>query len=121
MRKHQRGVTFIGWLFLLMPLAVLVYVGIRVTPLYLNYFRVVRSLEQLATDTRGDAQINPVALRNSLEKRFDVEYVDRPSAKEIDIHREGDRWVAVADYEDPAPLFANVLIIVQFRKQVDLQ
>ena len=121
MRKHQRGVTFIGWLFLLMPLALLVYVGIRITPLYLNYFRVVRSLEQLAADTRGDSQVNPVALRTSLEKRFDVEYIDHPTAKEIDIHREGDRWVAVADYEDPAPLFANVLILVQFRKQVDLQ
>ena len=121
MRKHQRGVTFIGWVFLLIPLAILVYVGIRLTPLYLNYFRVVRSLEQLAADTRGDAQINPVALRASIEKRFDVEYVDRPAPKEIDIHRDGDHWVAVADYEDPAPLFGNVLIIVQFRKQVDLQ
>ncbi len=121
MRKHQRGVTFIGWMFLLIPLAILVYVGIRVTPLYLNYFRVVRSLEQLAADTKGDSQINPVALRASIEKRFDVEYVDHPAAKEIDIHREGDRWVAVADYEDPAPLFGNVLILVQFRKQVDLQ
>ena len=121
MRKQQRGVTFIGWLFLLMPIAILVYVGIRVAPLYLNYFRVVRSLEQLAADTRGDAQINPVALRSSLEKRFDVEYIDHPAPKDIDIHREGNRWVAVADYEDPAPLFANILILVQFRKQVDLQ
>ena len=121
MRRHQRGVTFIGWIFLLVPLAILVYVGIRVAPLYLNYFRVVRSLEQLAADTRCDSQINPVALRASIEKRFDVEYVDRPTAKEIDIHREGDKWVAVADYEDPAPLFGNVLILVQFRKQVDLQ
>ena len=53
MRKHQRGVTFIGWVFLLIPLAILIYVGIRVAPLYMNYFKVSRSLEQLATETRS--------------------------------------------------------------------
>jgi hypothetical protein len=121
MRKHERGVTLIGWLFLLLPIALIVYAGIRVTPVYLNYFRVVRSLEQLATDSRGESQINPVALRASIEKRFDVEYVDHPAPKDIDIHRDGDHWVAVADYEDIAPLFANVSVLMQFHKQVDLQ
>jgi len=121
MRKHQRGVTFIGWVFLLIPLAILIYVGIRVAPLYMNYFKVSRSLEQLATETRSEGQVNPVALRSSLNKRFDVEYIDHPTANEIDIHREGDGWVAVADYEDPTPLFGNVLLVVQFRKQVNLQ
>jgi len=121
MRKSQRGVTFIGWLVLLAPVGVLVYTGIRLTPVYLNYFRVVRALDQLAADSKGDTQINPTAVRLSLEKRFDVEYVDHPTAKEIDIRRDGDHWVAVADYEDLAPLLGNVSILVQFSKQVELQ
>jgi Domain of unknown function (DUF4845) len=121
MRKAQRGVTFIGWLVLLAPVAILVYAGIRLAPIYLNYFRVVRALEQLATETKGDSQVNPTSVRQSLEKRFDVEYVDHPSAKEIEVRREGDHWVAVADYEDLAPLLGNVSILVQFSKQVELQ
>jgi hypothetical protein len=121
MPKSQRGVTFIGWLVLLVPIALLVYVGIRLTPIYLNYYRVLRSLEQVAADTRGEAQVNPTAVRSALEKRFDVEYIDHPTAKEVDIHRDGDRWVAVVDYEDVAPLFANVSLLAQFNKQVDLQ
>jgi hypothetical protein len=36
MRK-QRGVTTIGWIFLLAPVAVVLYAGIRVAPEYLNY------------------------------------------------------------------------------------
>ena len=121
MRKSQRGVTFIGWLVLLVPVGILVYAGIRLTPVYLNYFRVVRALEQLAADSKGDTQITPAAVHQSLERRFDVEYVDHPTAKEIDVHREGDHWVAVADYEDLAPLLGNVSILVQFTKQVELQ
>lgn len=121
MRKSQRGVTFIGWLVLLAPVGLLVYVGIRLTPIYLNYFRVVRSLEQLATESKGETQINPAAVHTTLDKRFDVQYVDHPAAKDIDVHRDGDHWVAIADYEDVAPLFGNVSILIQFNKQVELQ
>ena len=121
MRKSQRGVTFIGWLVLLAPVAVLVYAGIRLTPIYLNYFHVVRSLEQLAAESADDPQINPTSVRNALERRFDVEYVDRPAAKDIDVHRDGEHWVAVAEYEDVAPLIGNVSILVQFNKVVILK
>jgi hypothetical protein len=121
MYTNQRGVTFIGWLILLVPLAILVYAGIRITPIYLNYYKVVQALEQVATESRGSAQVDPALIRATLDKRFDVGYVDHPTAKDIDIHRDGDRWVAVADYEDLAPLFGNVSILMQFKKQVDLQ
>ena len=121
MRKSQRGVTFIGWIVLLVPVGILVYAGIRLTPIYINYFRVVKALEQQATESKGESQINPTTVRASLEKRFDVQYVDHPAAKDIDVHRDGDKWVAVADYEDVAPLFANVSILAQFHKQVELQ
>ena len=121
MRKSQRGVTLIGWVILLVPVGVLIYTGIRLTPIYLNYFRVVQALKQQAVESKDDSQINPAAVRMSLEKRFDVGYVDHPNAKDIDVHRDGDHWVAVADYEDLAPLFANVSILVQFNKQVELQ
>lgn len=121
MRKSQRGVTLIGWVILLAPVGVLVYAGIRLAPVYINYFRVVEALKQQATESKDDSQINPEMVRRSLEKRFDVEYVDHPSSKDIDVHREGDHWVAVANYEDVAPLFGNVSILVQFNKQVDLQ
>jgi hypothetical protein len=121
MRKSQRGITFIGWLVLLAPVAVIVYAGIRLTPIYVNYFHLVHSLNQVASEAAGDPQLNPTSVRAALEKRFDVEYVDRPSPKDIDVHRDGDHWVVVADYEDVAPLFANVSILVQFHKQVDLK
>jgi hypothetical protein len=120
MRSSQRGVTFIGWLFLLVPLAVLFYAGIRLTPLYLNYMRVARSLQQTATEYEDGGQINPQRVRNSLEKRFDIESIEFPNVKEIDIHRDGENWVAIADYEDGVPLFANISLVVAFHKEVQL-
>jgi hypothetical protein len=113
-------VTFLGWLVLLIPVAIVVYAGIRLTPVYLNYLRVARSLERLPGE-EGDLQgISAKSIRDSLDKSFDVETIEYPSTKDIDIHRDGDHWVAIADYQDLAPLFGNLSIMVQFHKEVDL-
>jgi Domain of unknown function (DUF4845) len=120
MRKSQRGITLIGWMLLLIPIGIVVYAGIRAGPIYLNYFRVVKALEQTASEAKGEA-VNPVDVHNSLARRFDVEYVDTPDAKDIDVHRDGDHWVAIAKYEDVAPLFGNLSLLIQFDKQVVLQ
>ena len=120
MRKSQRGVTFIGWIFLLVPLALLLYSAIRLTPVYLTYMSVAKIMDKVAKDTEG-TQVNPAALRVSIDKSFEIESINSPTAKDIDIHREGDHWVAIADYEEVAPLFGNVSLLAQFHKQVTLK
>jgi hypothetical protein len=122
MRKRQRGVTAIGWLFLLMPLAVVGYAAIRLTPVYLNYMKVARALDQTATEFRSDqSTATAQALRNSLEKRLDVESVDYPQVKDIIIKRDGRAWTLQAKYEDVAPLFADISLLVNFDRKVEVR
>lgn len=120
-RRHaQRGVTFLGWLMLLIPVAIVVYAGIRLLPMYLNYMRVARSLERLPEENTDPGSITASALRSSLNKSWDIETIEFPDTKDIDIHRDGDHWVAIADYQDSAPLFGNLSLEVNFHKEVDL-
>jgi hypothetical protein len=119
MRSSQRGVTFIGWLFLLVPLAVLFYAGIRLTPLYLNYMRVARSLQQTATEYEDGGQINPQRVRNSLEKRFDIESIEFPNVKEIDIHRDGENGSRSRTTEQRAPV-RQLSLVVAFKRSAAL-
>ena len=119
MRHSQRGVTFIGWLVLLVPVAIVVYAGIRLAPIYLNYMRVSKSLAQLASESKGEASTADT-LRTSLDKHFNIEGIEKPTVKDIDIHRESGHWVAVGDYEDVAPMFGNISLLVQFHKEVDI-
>ena len=63
MRKHQGGVTMIGWLLILIPVGIVVYAGIRLTPIYLNYYRVVKSLNQLASEGNAADGAQPNAPR----------------------------------------------------------
>lgn len=121
MRHRQRGITVIGWLFLLVPIAVVGYAGIRLAPVYLNYMKVARSLEQTAVDFQDDQSVTAQQLRSSIEKRFDVESVSYPTVKEIVIRRDGQRWIMQAAYEDVAPLFSNVSLLVAFDRTVELR
>jgi len=118
MRHRQRGITFIGWLFLLVPLAIVAYAGIRVAPLYLNYLRVAHSLQQIAQDARADGSVQ--AIRTAIEKRFDIETIQYPEPKDIDVRREASGWVIEAKYDETAPLFANLSLILSFDKVVEI-
>jgi hypothetical protein len=116
MYRRQRGITFIGWLFLLVPVAIVGYAAIRLVPVYLNYMRVAHSLDQAAADVRGQETVTAQAIRISLEKRFDIESITYPDARDVTIHNDGGAWVIEAKYTDGAPLFANISLQVDFDK-----
>ena len=118
MRFRQRGVTFFGWLFLLIPWAVVGYAGIRVAPIYLNYMKVVRALNLVESDAAGTD--SPAAIRNTIDKHFEIDMVDYPTAKDIKVTKakSGTGFDVEAAYEDEAPLFANISLHVTFDKTV---
>ncbi|MBX5462378.1 MAG: DUF4845 domain-containing protein [Steroidobacteraceae bacterium] len=118
MHRQQRGITLIGWIFLLAPVAIVGYAVLRLTPIYLNYTKVVRSMEQLAEAAKADSGVNAQQLRYDIEKRLDIESVSFPQAKDFVIRREGQSWVIEVAYEDAAPLISNVSLLVAFRKAV---
>ena len=115
MRK-QRGVTAIGWVFLLIPMALTLYAGIRVGPVYLNYWRVIDAMQKTASEFKGEDTINPVQVKNALAKRFDIGYVEGIDSTEIDVHKGGDGWQMSTEYEGVAPLFGNMSIVIAFNK-----
>jgi hypothetical protein len=106
----------IGWLFLLIPIAIVGYSGIRLVPVYLNYTKIARSMTQLAQESR--ASDTQQSIRYSLEKRLDIEQVDFPTSKDFTIRRDGQTWVVDIDYEDGAPLFSNLSVTAKFQKSV---
>ena len=118
MLRRQRGITFIGWLILLIPVAILGYVGIRLVPIYLNYMRVAHSVEQTATEMKTDdvATLTPLLIRATLSKHFDIESISFPDVKDVSVTRDGSGWTIEAKFEDSAPLFGNLTIVADFDK-----
>ena len=117
MRYRERGVTFLGWLIILVPVALLVYAGMRLVPVYLEYMKIARTLEQLTSESVGDGSDARV-LRYSIEKRFDIEDVHVITADDIKITKEGGGYKVQASYEATAPYVSNVYLLVVFDKTV---
>jgi hypothetical protein len=120
MRNRQQGITTIGWIILLIPVAIVFYAGIRLAPVYLNYMKVVHTLEQTAGEVSGN-DASPQSIRGAIGKHFDIESVEYPDVKDLKITRDNGTWVIEAAYDDQAPLFANIFILVTFDKQVTLK
>lgn len=117
MRTRQRGVTAIGWIILMIPFAIVGYAGIRLAPVYLNYMKVVRALDEVAGDPDGGS-LTPESIRTKIDRHFEIDMVDYPTAKDMKITRDGTTWEVEATYEDDAPLFANISLHVVFDKLV---
>ena len=116
MVRRQRGVTFIGWLILLIPVAILGYVGIRLVPIYLNYMRVSHSVQQTAVELKSDdvSTLTPVLIRATLSKHFDIESITFPDVKDVSVTRDGSGWTIEAKFEDTAPVFGNISLVIDF-------
>jgi hypothetical protein len=117
MRTRQKGVTAIGWIILMIPFAVVGYAGIRLAPVYLNYMKVVRALDEVAGDPDGGS-LTPESIRTKIDRHFEIDMVDYPTAKDMKITRDGTTWEVEATYEDDAPLFSNISLHVVFDKLV---
>jgi len=117
MRK-QRGVTFIGWVFLLAPMAVVLYAGLRVGPEYLNYYKVIQAMKETASALKSDGELSQHIIHTGLERRFDTGYIDEPSPRDIIVAKGEDGWTMTADYEKTVPMFGNLYLTMSFNKTV---
>jgi len=118
MTRRQRGVTAIGWIFLLIPVALVLYAGIRVGPEYMDYYKVVQALKETATKLKSDDTLSPQNIRAALERRFDTGYVNHISPDEIEITKGDSGWEMTAEYESTIPMFGNLYLQMQFNKTV---
>jgi hypothetical protein len=99
MRSRQKGITFIGWLILLVPVAIVGYAGIRLAPIY---------------------QINPAAIRTELTNHLYIDSVTYPAPEAFEVVRDGDKWLLGINYEDEVPLFLGISLVVKFDKRAPI-
>jgi hypothetical protein len=117
-RNRQLGVTALGWLILLTPFAIVIYAGIRAAPVYLNYMKVVRTLDGTAKELQGGA--SSTQIKAAIDKHFEIDMVNYPDSKDFKITRDNGVWVVEAQYDDEAPLFANISLHFAFDKRVKI-
>ena len=120
MKQRQRGMTFLGIVIILLILGSALYAGIRLVPVYLEFTKVARALEEVR-DEHAAIDTNPQLIRNSLERRWDVEDIKSIGWKEVEIKKSNEGYDVKAVYNVEQPFIANVFLLVKFDKSVVIQ
>jgi Tfp pilus assembly major pilin PilA len=120
MRNRQQGMTFIGLLCVLALVGVVVYAGIRLAPLYLNYMKVAKAMDAVAAEVKGDNP-DPAVIRGLIDRHFTIDDPTGVEAKDVEITRDDSGVQMHIAYDDAAPYVANVSLSVHFEKTVKVR
>lgn len=117
---RQRGMTAIGWLMVLGLIAFFSLIGLRLVPVYLEYFSVVTALESLKknSDASGDA---PRQVVDALMRRLDISDVKSVKPANVKVLNEGGALKVAVNYEVRVPLMGNLDALATFNKSVELR
>ncbi len=117
-KNKQGGLTLIGFVLALAALIFVAYLGMRILPIYINYYSVVRAMDGMQ-ETPGLARRTPRDIRNALYDRLYVSYMDDLTDKNVKITRSNGVNVRVI-YAVREPILGNLEIIVSFDRSVKL-
>ena len=118
--QRQRGMSLVGMLFVAIVFGAIGLVGLRLLPIYTEYFGVVESMESLA-GMPGMANQPFSRIRNTLQRKFDVNDVSNLTGRDVKIKREGSKTTVIARYEPRTTLLFNLDLIARMEKTVELR
>jgi len=121
MHRKAKGITLIGFVIVLCVLGFFAYLAMRLVPMYIEYYGVVKTMEQIRVD--GSAVNKSLdEIRRDMHFRFDTQYVDNedvpPTA--ITLKRDGGAATLRVAYEKRVPFLYNLDLVGKFDKSVSL-
>ena len=112
-RAAQRGLGGLG-LFIVIAMALMVViVGLRVTPSYLEYWRVKRALEGMnsAGVLQGGSESD---IRKAFERRAEVDDIHSLRPADLEISKPNGRMEVAANYESRVALTDDITLVIAF-------
>ena len=117
MKKRQAGITTLGLVILVSFVGLFAFAGIRLTPVYLNYMKIVGVVDGVRDEFDGTGA-SRAQIRSSISRRFDIESVGIITAKDVKVLKVDGGHEVAATYSHKAPFIANVSFVVDFDKRV---
>lgn len=115
--RRQQGMTSLGILILVGFMGLFAFATLRLTPIYLNYLKVVGVVNGVYDEFDSQSPTRS-AIRRSIVRRFGVESVDVLKAQDVKVIVVGGGFEVIADYDHTAPFISNVYFTVKFDKRV---
>ena len=112
MRRHQHGITLIGFLVVLTVLGFFAFMGMRLFPVYSEWYSVVSSMKGLATEP-GISSMGPDQIRSLFDRRLYMSYVSSVKPNNVRITTQNGPQIRVR-YEVRKPFIGNLDFVATF-------
>ena len=112
--NRQKGVTLTGLLIVSFVIVMVLLLGFRVFPAYLEYSNIQKIFKALSEDP-ALRTARRVEMDRAWGARATVDDIRSLDGSLIDYTKEGDRWVISAEYSVKLPLFRNVHACIDFK------
>lgn len=120
-KKQQLGISMLGWTMILSMVGLLLIVGLKLIPVYLEYYKVVDVMNSMGEDTTIVAS-SKKDIDKSFKKRLGTNEVKSIGKEDYAILKvKGRKSYAIkVDYSVETPLFSNLSIVARFNRAVEI-
>lgn len=115
----QKGMTFIGMLFTVVVIVMAATIIMRVIPVYIQYYSIIKSIKGLNTLSpsalTGDPMADVSVLKSIVDKRLDINGVDNLKGNQLMIEPIGaNKFKVKLKYQVIKPLVYNISLLFDF-------
>ena len=120
MKRTQGGMTLVGFIIVLGVAGMFIYMGMKVIPMYSEFYAVKEALQGLA----GEPEIaskDPAEIEKLFFRRLDISYADTVEPEHVKIVRKDAGYLMTVKYEVRTPLIANLDVVGRFDAEKELR
>lgn len=117
--RYQKGVTGLGWIFILALIAFFVLIALKVVPVYMKSFTV----SSILSDMEKEAEVRsrtPAEILETLNKRLSINLIKDISRDEIFLESTKDAYLLELDYEVRRDFLGNIDLVFNFKKSAEI-
>ena len=119
MKRKQSGLTLIGFIIVLGVVGVFAYCGMKLFPMYSEFYSVKQALKGLSAEP-GIANKDPAKVKDLLFRRLYVSYAENVKPNNVKITRDSQGYVITVKYEVRRELIGNLDVVGKFEASEDL-
>ena len=117
MQNRQKGMTMIGWMFVIGIAVFFVLIGVKMVPTYMENYSIKQVLANMEQD-RTVRKMTPKQMQDTFFKRIKINSVYEFDRKWITLKKEKNGTRFSVDYEIRKPVAGNVAIVMAFSDSV---
>lgn len=120
MKRTQRGMTLIGFILVLGVVGVFAYMGMKLIPMYSEYYSVKQALAGLAAEP-GITDNDPAKIKDLFFRRLYISYAENIKPEHVKIVRKDAGYEMTVNYEVRKQLIANIDVVGKFNAVKELR